>query len=255
MQGWTLVWRALVGIRHQRLTAGIMVGAPAAIIAMFAVLFRSGEFGPDGNPAIASMVAFWLAFAGFFFGLTSGLLQICPEVDAMRREHRAGVPAWLQVAAKLSALTPVLLVINTATLGVLVALDRIPWHGWAPMVELWTTLGLEAVASLALGLLVSAAVRTPVQTSLALPMLCFPAVLFAGAMVPVDSMAGPARAISVIVPVRWAFEAVDASLDGLVNPSTTTGAVWVTLIGFLAVFVVGASVALERRLVGSARRA
>jgi hypothetical protein len=93
------------------------------------------------------------------------------------------VPPILQVAAKLTALTPVLLAINSATLSVLVVLDRIPWQGWSQMTDLWITLGLDFVASLSLGLLVSAAVRTPVQTSLALPMLCFPAVLFAGAMV------------------------------------------------------------------------
>ena len=37
------------------------------------------------------MEAYWLAFAGFFFGLTYGLLQVCTEVPVLRREHQSGV--------------------------------------------------------------------------------------------------------------------------------------------------------------------
>ena len=43
---------------------------------------------------------------------------------------------------------------------------------------------LCAVAALGLGLLTSAAVGNVAQATLALPMLCFPAVLFAGAILP-----------------------------------------------------------------------
>jgi hypothetical protein len=74
------------------------------------------------------------------------------------------------------------------------------------------TLGLDAIAALALGLLTSAAVRNPSQATLALPMLCFPAVLFSGAILPVHLMAGAGAAISAEMPVRWAFEAVGHDL-------------------------------------------
>ena len=65
-----------------------------------------------------------------------------------------------------------------------------------------------AITALALGLLASAAVTDPAQATLALPMLCFPAVLFAGAVLPVSDMAAAGRAISVFVPARWGYEAV-----------------------------------------------
>ena len=72
---------------------------------------------------------------------------------------------------------------------------------------------LDAVAALALGLLTSAAVSDPSQATLALPMLCFPAVLFGGAVLPVQAMATAGQVISVVTPDRWAFESLGRILD------------------------------------------
>jgi hypothetical protein len=44
-------------------------------------------------------------------------------------------------------------------------------------------------------------------------MLCFPQVLFAGAVVPVADMATPGQAISAGMANRWAFESLGRSLD------------------------------------------
>ncbi|MBW3621437.1 MAG: ABC transporter ATP-binding protein, partial [Actinobacteria bacterium] len=43
-------------------------------------------------------------------------------------------------------------------------------------------------------------------------MLCFPAVLFSGAILPVHVMATGGAWFSAIIPVRWAFEAVGRDL-------------------------------------------
>ena len=43
-------------------------------------------------------------------------------------------------------------------------------------------------------------------------MLCFPAVLFSGAILPVHLMAGAGAALSVVIPSRWAFEAIGHDL-------------------------------------------
>jgi hypothetical protein len=44
-------------------------------------------------------------------------------------------------------------------------------------------------------------------------MLCFPAVLFSGAILPVHVMADVGAAISLVVPDRWAFEALGRDLE------------------------------------------
>src|SRR5262249_10571101 len=99
-----------------------------------------------------------------------------------------------------------------AMLAVLRVLDRLPARPVATYASMTVGLVLCAVAALGLGLLTSAAVGNPAQATLALPMLCFPAVLFSGAILPVHLMARVGSAISTIVPSRWAFEAIGHDL-------------------------------------------
>ncbi|MEM9515653.1 MAG: ATP-binding cassette domain-containing protein [Actinomycetota bacterium] len=261
----TLTVRTLDGIVHNRLTLGVMIGAPAMVIAMFAVLFRRGAFDAVApSPTAVIMITFWIAFGSFFFGLTYGLLQICTELASMRRERRIGVGAFVQVAAKFAALAPVLIGINVAMLAVLRWLDRLPAISAHTAATLTVTLGLGGCAALALGLAASALVASPAQASLALPMLCFPAVLFSGAILPVPQMAPAGQAISAAMSDRWAFAAVGRDL-GVVDVLTLTSAgsalraefgstwsignttAWMLMAGFTLVFTAIAVVAVDRR--------
>lgn len=245
-------------ITRNRLTLAILLGSPAAVIAMFAVLFQPGGFDPNGVDATAAVqVAYWLAFAGFFFGLTFGLLQVCTEVPVLRGEHHAGVRIGAYLCSKLALLAPFLLVVNGVMIAVLGALDRIPDLHAGALAELFVTMAVNAIAALCLGLLASAAVNTTAQAALALPMLCFPAVLFAGAMVPVPVMATAGRAIAALMPDRWAFEAIAGQLDVamLVGPASPhaalgasgTGTYWALLAGFATVLGAAAYGAVRRR--------
>jgi ABC-type multidrug transport system ATPase subunit len=208
-----LTHRAAEIMLHNRLTLGILLGSPAAVIAMFAILFQPGALSPGVDPTGGVMEAYWLAFAGFFFGLTYGLLQVCTEVPVLRREHQSGVSDAAYLASKVAVLAPVLLVVNAVMLGVLRILHRLPDLGGRTWVSLFVTLGVNAVVALFLGLLASATVTSVAQAALALPMLCFPAVLFSGAMVPVPVMTAVGAAIAAAMPDRWAFEAIARHLE------------------------------------------
>jgi hypothetical protein len=203
---------------------------------------------------------FWLAFAGFFFGLTYGLLQVVGEMAILRRERLAGLHLTAYVGSKVAVLTPILLAVAGGMLAVLRALDRLPAAGGGVYVALLVTLTLEALAALALGLLASAAVTDAAQATLALPMLCFPQVLFAGAIVPVPDMAGPGRAMSLGLANRWAFESLGRALDldrlvVSLSPSSAHDAAfsgspvagWAVLAGFVAVSLAATVAVLQRR--------
>ena len=124
---------------------------------------------------------------------------------------------------------------------------------------------LCAIAALGLGLLASAAVGNVAQATLALPMLCFPAVLFSGAILPVHVMATAGRALSTVIPSRWAFEAIGHDLGArrilarggsrLGPPllasygdagTQSTVAYWLILGAFAAVFLAGTWLVLVR---------
>ena len=252
-----LTHRAADIVLRNRLTLGILLGSPAAVIAMFAILFQPGALGPGADPTGAVMEVYWLAFAGFFFGLTYGLLQVCTEVPVLRREHQSGVRDAAYLASKVALLAPVLLVVNAVMLVVLSFLDRLPDLGGRTWLALFVTLGINSVVALFLGLLASATVTSVAQAALALPMLCFPAVLFSGAMVPVPVMTSAGATIAAAMPDRWAFEAIARHLGvtRLIagdSPYTSLGRephgfYWTVLAATGAALAVAAYLALRRR--------
>jgi ABC-type multidrug transport system ATPase subunit len=198
---------------RNRLTMGILLGSPAAVVAMFAILFRPGAFDvADPSPSAILMIVFWIAFAAFFFGLTYGLLQVVTERAILMREHLVGLRLGPYVLSKVLVLLPFLLVVDVLMLAVLRGLGRLPTADLGTYASVGITVALVAGSGLTLGLLASSAVRSASQATLALPLLCFPAVLFSGAILPVHVMASVGAAISVAMPVRWAFEAIGRDL-------------------------------------------
>ena len=260
-QWWLLTRRNAEVLVRNRLTLAILLGSPVLVTAMMAVLFQPGAFDGQGAAGVGpAQIVFWVAFAGFFFGLTYGLLQIVGERAIFRREHRSGLSAGAYVAAKIGVLVPVLAAVTAVLLGVLRALDRLPAMGWGVYASLLVTLLVEAVSALTLGLLASAAVSNAAQAALALPMLCFPQVLFAGAVVPVADMAAPGRWLSLGLANRYSFEALGRALglDQLAGAlpamraygDTFSGTVayrWLVLAGFAGVFALATVQVLRRQ--------
>jgi hypothetical protein len=237
---------------------------------MFAILFRPGAFDADDpSPSSMVMIGFWVVFAAFFFGLTYGLLQICTERTILRRERLVGLRPGAYVASKVTILAPFLLLVVVAMLGVLRLLDRLPSRPPSTYASMTVSLLLCAVAALGLGLLASALVGNAAQATLALPMLCFPAVLFSGAILPVHLMAPAGAAFSVMMPSRWAFEVIGHDLGArrilaaggspLGRPllasygdagTHSTGTYWLVLAAFAVTFLVATWAVIVR----SARR-
>jgi ABC-type multidrug transport system ATPase subunit len=209
---WLLLTRRNAEIlARSRLTLAILLGSPVMVLAMFVVLFKPHAFGPGvPTPGATVMILFWVAFGGFFFGLTYGLLQICAEFAVLRRERFVGLRAGPYVLAKVAVLLPLLAAVDAAFLVVLRALGRLPGAGDYGAV--FGILLLSSAAALGLDLLISAAVSEPAQATIAMPMVCFPQVLFVGAILPVPVMAVVGRWISYAMSNRWAFEGLGHSL-------------------------------------------
>jgi ABC-type multidrug transport system ATPase subunit/ABC-type multidrug transport system permease subunit len=213
-QWWLLTRRNADVLCRNRLTLAVLLGSPVLVTAMMATLFKRDAFDPGGPADVGpAQIVFWIAFDGFFFGLTYGLLQIVGEMAVFRRERLAGLSVGAYVASKVTALLPVLAGVSAVLLGVLRALGRLPALGWHVYALLFLTIVIEATSALALGLFASAAVSNAAQAALALPMLCFPQVLFGGAIVPVDQMALPGRLMSLVLSNRHAFDALGRDLD------------------------------------------
>src|SRR5262249_33126544 len=150
----TTQWRVLTRrtretIPRNRLTLALLLGSPALVVGMFAILFRAGAFDVDDpSPSSMVMIGFWIVFAAFFFGLTYGLLQICTERAILERERLVGLRVGAYVAAKLTILVPFLACVVVAMLAVLRLLDRPPARPVATYASMTVGLVLCAVAAL-----------------------------------------------------------------------------------------------------------
>jgi len=269
-QWWLLTQRTVELLARNRLTVAILVGSPVMIAVMFLMLFRPGAFDfANPSPNTTVMILFWIAFGGFFFGLTYGLSQICDEFAILRAERRAGLRLVPYVLSKITALVPLLGLVDALLLVLLRVTDRLP--GTADPGALFLTLALTSLCALTLGLLCAAAVNSPSQAALMVPMLSFPQVLFVGAFLPVPVMADVGRWVSYAMSNRWAFEALGAIAGVpelwahggsplgpplLASYGSTfdgpPGRNWVVLAAFAVVFAAGA-VAVLRRKVGARR--
>jgi ABC-type transport system involved in multi-copper enzyme maturation permease subunit len=253
------------------LTLAILVGSPLMVIAMFAMLFKGGAFSRESvSPNAAIMIMFWVAFGAFFFGLTYGLLQICTEFPIFFRERLVNLRILPYVGSKVAVLAPLLVFVCILMIGILRAFDRLPPLGFETYAEMTLTLVLSAFAALTLGLFTSALVSNTEQAMVAMPMLCFPQCLFAGAIVPVPTMAFLGKATSALMSDRWSFQSLGRSvgLNDLIgggNPHSReslfaqygdsfSGSVvesWLIMGAFMVVFTAATCFILQRKSLAS----
>jgi hypothetical protein len=153
-------------------------------------------------------------------------------------------------------LLPALAVVDVALVAALRASDRLPSLPASTAAALVAALVATSLAGLALGLAASALVTDASQATLALPMLCFPQVLFAGAVVPIDDLPAPLRWGSTLLATRWGFEALgrllrDASIGAMGAarqlPAAFSGGVAGPVVA-LVLGTVGACAVAARRL-------
>ena len=113
-------------LTHNPLTITIMLGAPALVVAMFTMLFTPGAF----DVAVASnqpvMVAYWLAFAGFFFGSPTDCSRSVPRCRSRAASTSPASAPVRYLASKVTVLVPILFAVDVVMLVVLRGLDRLP---------------------------------------------------------------------------------------------------------------------------------
>ena len=83
----------------------------------------------------------------------------------------------------------------------------------------------DAVLGVALGLLASAFARTEFQAVQFMPVIVLPQFFLCGLLVPVDQMAGWLQAISSVLPLTYAVEA----LQKVGRSATATGTMWIDI--------------------------
>jgi len=226
----TLVRRYLAVIASDKGYLATLGIAPIAL----AVILRAASSsqglagGPHGN-ANAITVLDILAIGACFIGTLNAVREIVKERSIYTRERAAGLSAGAYLWSKLLVLG-VLSALQAVLMTVIGLIGRpVPAHGSLisnSMVELVLAMALLAIASMTIGLLISAVVRTSETTLVLLFISVMLQIVLTGGVIPITGKAGVEQ-LAWISPSRWGFGAVasTASLNDL-QPGQKPDSLW-----------------------------
>ena len=192
-----------------------------------------GLAGPNGNMSAQELLQI-LVTCTCLAGTASSVRELVKERPIYIRELAAGLSPGAYLLSKLTLLG-VISIVQSCVIVLLGVVGReLPSHGALlksfPLLELLIAVAVLAVASMCLGLMVSAFVSTSEKAMPFLVMLTMFQVILSGGVLPFNGMNGLSQ-LSWIAPARWGF----ASLASTVNlngigllPGTDADPLWTT---------------------------
>lgn len=207
-QGWVLARRMIsIKLADRWNTAVLLAQAP--LIALLIAGVFGGRVNRDPNPlawqGVATAVAlttFLLALAAVWFGVSNAAREIVAERVIYRRERMVGLARTAYLGSKVVVLL-LLSVIQCAVLlgGVALGCGLAGSHAYALFVLI-----LAASAGTAIGLTLSASVRSSEAAAAALPLILLPMVVLGGSLLPLEELPSVAAWCADLMPSRWGFE-------------------------------------------------
>lgn len=156
-----------------------------------------------------SPALFLLAAAAMWLGNNNAARELVRERASFRRERRAGLSAGAALCAKAtvlglaSAAQALVLTLAAAALGPPIPTDP------PQLAAIWAVLTLTGWSGVSLGLLISAAARSPFAAALMVPLAVLPQIMLGGLVASLPSLEPLARAAAdTIVPLRSSFDAL-----------------------------------------------
>jgi hypothetical protein len=160
---------------------------------------------------------FVLALVTTWFGASIAATEIIKERAIYRRERMVNLSLLPYVGSKLFVLaiiTGVQTFMLFATLKLLHFAGAMKFPGLIAGIPQLITMLFAAVVGVALGLFVSALVKTPAMATSMVPLILIPQILFCGL---VGLPTGASRVVGAVMPATWSFDEIKrlSSLDTL----------------------------------------
>jgi ABC-type multidrug transport system ATPase subunit len=223
----TLCRRYLSVIASDRLYLGVLAGLPIALGLLVRVIpSPMGLVGPDNVDATSLLLV--LAVGACLSGTANAIWEIVKERSIYSRERSAGLSAGAYLVSKLVILG--LISGLQAVVLVLVGLTGrpLPKQGAIltslPMVELMLAMFALGVASMTLGLLLSALVDTSDKAMPLLVVVVMFEVVLSGGIFPLHGKVG-LEEVSWLSPSRWGYAATASTvnLNEVIPPTAGVG--------------------------------
>ncbi len=217
-----LIKRRIASILADMKTLGLWLGLAIGLALILLVALPSGELGGIALPEIrivsqAPLVVLTVVLSVTELGAFNTIREIAGELPLYRRERAVGLSISAYVASK-SVVFGAITVVQAVLLGVIgLARQNGPQDslvfGWA-MGELLVVLILCALAAMALGLFVSAAVNTVDRAMTFLPIIFVLMMIFtAGGLFPSFADQPGLKQGSYLASSHWGFNGVAASVN------------------------------------------
>lgn len=186
----------------------MVFGVPAGLLVLFKYVFAGQEatFDRIGGPLVGMfpfVSMFVVASVTMLRERTTGTLERLMALPVAKGDILFGYGLAFALVATVQGLI---------ASGVAFGLLDLDVEG--PVVIVVALAVANAVLGMALGLLASAFARTEFQAVQFMPALVLPQILLCGLIVPRDAMAPALEAVSVVLPLTWAFEALSLAVDG-----------------------------------------
>ena len=199
--------RVLEQIRHDRRTIALLLVVPSALLFLLSEMLGSATFDRLGAPMLGMfpfITMFLVTSIAMLRERTTGTLERLMSLPLAKLDLLLG---YGLAFAGLAAVQ--------ATVTALIAFGPLGLETEGPVVLIVVFAVLDAVLGSALGLLASAFASSEFQAVQFMPAFVLPQILLCGLLVPRDQMAGWLDAIASVLPLTFAFEALDAvAVDG-----------------------------------------
>ncbi len=173
-----------------------------------------GLTGPNNGLAIQLMMI--LVMSACLIGIANAVRELVKERPIYTRERAAGLSPGAYLLSKLIVLGFISAVQAIVLVAIGLAGRPLPKHGVvlsaAPLVEIMLAMALLAIASMTIGLLISAAVNSSDKTMPLLVVAVLVEVVLSGGIIRLNNMAGLEQ-LSWLSPSRWGFAAAAATVD------------------------------------------
>ncbi len=232
--------RVLRQLRHDRRTIAMMVLLPSLLLGLLYLLWSDLPVSPFDGVGLTMLgvfpfvVMFLVTSIAMLRERTSGTLERLLTTPLSRLDLLIGYGAAFGLAAAVQAVVTVTVATTLYDLDIAGS----PW-----LVVLIAV--ANAVLGVALGLLASAFARSEFQAVQFMPVVVLPQFFLCGLLVPREQMAGWLQAVSDVLPLTYAVEA----LQEVGRSAIATGTMWwdVAIVAGVALIALALAAATLRR--------
>jgi hypothetical protein len=213
--------RVIAADRGYLLSIGLMPIILGVLIRL--VGSKQGLAGPPGTNQNASETLLLLVVCACLAGAASSVRELVKERTIYVRERAAGLSSGAYLSSKLLVLGVISVVQSLVLVLIGIAGRPMPPNGafisGFPLVEILLAIAVLAVASMCLGLLVSALVSTSEKAMPFLVLLTMIQVILSGGVVSLAHKAGLSQ-LAWIAPSRWGLGAMASTTNlNVITPS------------------------------------